>query len=156
MQPIPLSIVAAQRDVHGSACFIVRTLGELHGVASTGLLAMSASAFGARRGLQTPDIPVLACDKKLQPIRGEVWFMQEREGQEVHQFWFVSDYLAERLAQAGELVLLVCDERYVWGRYGSGPMEDDLAFLDEPATPEIDDPTEDDHARMIEHRRSDP
>lgn len=154
MRPIKLSEQAARREVYAPAGAIVRTLGELHGLATSGMVA--AMRTGHFPGLSTPDLAVLACNKNLQPIPGELWFMQEREDDEVHQFWFVSDYLAERLAQAGELVLLICDERYVWGRYGCGPMEDDLAFLDEPANPEIDDPTEDDHARMIEHRRSDP
>ncbi len=138
-----LSRVAADRDVYASACRIVQTLDELHGVASCGVAI--SQRIGEMRGDSFPEQPVVACDKDLNPLNGERWFVHTREDAEVCQHWLVSSWLAERLAAHGELVLLLCDEQYVWARYGCGyAVEEDLTFLDD------DDDDDDDERDVIE------
>lgn len=160
MQPIKLSVRAAERDILAPASRIVEVLSSLHGQAV--VASFAGRAVGHR--FDEPAAPIYAVDRGLNPRECEHWQVYLPEDVEVAQHWIVSDWLAERLAAHGELVLLVCDDTYVWCRTGCGyPIADDLAFLDVPdddelrsSTLAIDDPTEYDHAKITEHRRSDP
>ena len=141
-EPTLLSDFAARRDVLAPACRIVETLIRLHGLAICGW-----SMVGARG--ESPALPVLDLDRNANPIEGEHPLMNLPEDVEVSQYWIVSEWLARRLVENGEAVLLVCDDTYVWARLGCGyAIADDLRFLDKPD--DEADPTEDDHARVID------
>jgi len=141
-ETILLSDRAADRDVLAPACRIVETLIRLHGLAIGGW-----SMIGARG--DAPALPVLDLNRHAEPIEDQYPLMDLPEDVEVSQYWIVSEWLARRLVENGEAVLLVCDDTYVWARLGCGyAIADDLRFLDEPD--DEADPTEDDHARVID------
>ena len=99
----------------------------------------SVTAYGGN-GRYTPDPLVCGCDKFLEPDRhGYSPYWNLAENAEVCQHWIVTDDLAGRLAEQGEVILLVADEFYVWCRTGCGyAIEDDLRFLDEEPVDELD------------------
>jgi hypothetical protein len=142
-KPMKLSQRAAERDVLASACYIVERFNQLWGYA----LSSSIRHYGERKPLPMPEQPIVALDRHGDPIRdGEAYWLH-LDADEHCQHWFVSDWLAKRLAENGDDVVLLCDSRYVWCRPGAGyAIEDDLTFLDEED--EDVDPTEDDHATV--------
>lgn len=75
---------------------------------------------------------VIGCDEDLGADDCGYAYWNVADDVEVHQHWIVTDWLAARLAENGEAILLVADEHYVWCRTGCGySIEDDFAFLDE-------------------------
>lgn len=96
---------------------------------------------------------VVRVDADLDEIDEEFLFADlpdEQRERDFAQYWIVDDWLARRLAQAGEVVVILASESYCWCRSGCGyDLVDDLAFLDREADDELD-PTEYDHAKVVD------
>ena len=84
--------------------------------------------------IEADESNVIGCDEECEPQDHGWPYWNIPEGHEVCQHWIVSDWLARRLAEDGEAILLMADEHYVWCRLGCGySITDDFAFLDKGA-----------------------
>lgn len=148
-KPRKLSEAAAKNDVGLEVSRIVNYMASAQSIEADyySLLHRSGRTNVNRQAERT----VESLDKDLNNLGHEhhLWLFEEihGEGSEPSQYWIVSDWLAGRLAENNEAILLLADEHFVWMRHGCGySISDDLAFLDEPDP----DPTEDDHAHIID------
>ena len=142
-KPLKLSTAAARNDVFIEVSHIVEALQKAQHIAAD----YHSLMFRSRRMSRLPgtEIWVDALDKNLQTMGHEnaIFRFEDIHGEDAvpSQHWIVSEWLAERLAEDDrECIILLCDSHYVWLRHGGGyPVEDDLAFLDEPTEEETEE-----------------
>jgi hypothetical protein len=121
---VSLAKRAVERELKEEVSHVIQTLSRLHG------LAVGAWSMTGARG-ECPEQPLKHVNRHKKVIDSE-WPWEGVEEKEFAQFWFVTAWLAEKLVEHGEHVLLVCEANWCWCREGCGyAIEDDFAFLDE-------------------------
>ena len=146
-KPRKLSEAAAKNDVGMEVGRIVDLMATAQSVTADYNSLMHRT--GRSRRLEGTERTVDSLDWDLNSLGHEyhLWYFEEihGEGSEPSQYWIVSDWLAGRLAENKEAILLLADQHYVWMRHGCGySIEDDLAFLDEPDDQEASTTTDED------------
>lgn len=63
----------------------------------------------------------------IEDLENQLWDDETEEYKEVFQWWFISNYLGEKMKESGNYIVAETYYGYVWGRTGCGySIEDDL------------------------------